>query len=94
MIGELNVVAKYYLMSMWYVGTPVMLLYIIINAFIGAGTIADAYRSSDYGDDIDAIYPPWTTAIGKSSVSNTVSNTVIFQHISCPSVHLYQLSDG
>jgi hypothetical protein len=62
MIGELNVVAKYYLMSMWYVGTPVMLLYIIVNAFIGMSSMADGYRSS-YGSDADLIYPPWTTAI-------------------------------
>ena len=60
-------------MSMWYVGTPAMILFIIIYAFIGYDTIAANYAGS-YGtvlvDGIEVIasnliYPDWTNVIGE-----------------------------
>lgn len=33
----MNIVAKIYFYSMWFVGTPVMIIFIIIYAFIGYG---------------------------------------------------------
>ena len=35
--GPMNIVAKIYFYSMWFVGTPVMIIFIIIYAFIGYG---------------------------------------------------------
>ena len=73
MIGRMNIVARIYFMSMWYVGTPAMILFIIIYAFIGYDTIAANYAGS-YGtvlvDGIEVIasnliYPDWTNVIGK-----------------------------
>ena len=72
MIGRMNIVARVYFMSMWYVGTPAMILFIIIYAFIGYDTIAANYAGS-YGtvlvDGIEVIasnliYPDWTNVIG------------------------------
>ena len=60
-------------MSMWYVGTPAMILFIIIYAFIGYDTIAANYAGS-YGTVLvggieviasNLIYPDWTNVIGK-----------------------------
>ena len=74
MIGRMNIVARVYFMSMWYVGTPAMILFIIIYAFIGYDTIAANYAGS-YGtvlvDGIEVIasnliYPDWTNVIGKN----------------------------
>jgi len=71
MIGRMNIVARVYFMSMWYCGTPAMILFIIIYAFIGYDTIAANYAGS-YGtvlvDGIEVIasnliYPDWTNVI-------------------------------
>jgi len=53
----MNIVAKIYFYSMWFVGTPVMIIFIIIYAFIGYGTMAEWY-----GDE--EVYPLWTSVIG------------------------------
>ena len=74
MIGRMNIVARIYFMSMWYAGTPAMILFIIIYAFIGYDTIAANYAGS-YGTVLvggieviasNLIYPDWTNVIGKS----------------------------
>ena len=60
-------------MSMWDAGTPAMILFIIIYAFIGYDTIAANYAGS-YGTVLvggieviasNLIYPDWTNVIGK-----------------------------
>ena len=61
MIGKMNVVAKGYLGFMWFIGTPAMMIFIIVYAFIGFKPLDEAY-------DIkfsELIYPSWTTVIGK-----------------------------
>lgn len=57
--GPMNIVSKIYFYSMWFVGTPVMIIFIIINAFIGYAPMSVWYGDED-------IYPMWSSVIGKS----------------------------
>ena len=84
MIGRMNIVARIYFMSMWYVGTPAMILFIIIYAFIGYDTIAANYAGS-YGTVLvggieviasNLIYPDWTNVIGKYKCGRKRSGAV------------------
>ena len=79
MIGRMNIVAKVYFSMMWFVGSPVMILFIgkfwtfsgvvvkpiisVINAFIGYKPLADRYFDT-YGDDAYLIYPAWSNGLG------------------------------
>ena len=56
----MNIVSKIYFYSMWYVGTPVMVVFIIIYAFIGYAPMSVWYGDAD-------IYPVWTDVIGMKS---------------------------
>ena len=56
-LGPMNIISKIYFYSMWFVGTPVMIIFIIIYAFIGY-----APMSVWYGDE--EIYPMWSSVIG------------------------------
>ena len=68
----MNIVAKIYFYSMWFVGTPVMIIFIIIYAFIGYGkflngpwigpNISQGTMAEWYGDE--EVYPLWTSVIG------------------------------
>jgi len=57
MNGPMNIVSKIYFYSMWFVGTPVMIIFIIINAFIGYAPMSVWYGDED-------IYPMWSSVIG------------------------------
>lgn len=83
MIGRMNIVAKVYFSLMWFVGSPVMILFIVINAFIGYKPLADRYFDT-YGEDAYLIYPPW---------SNGLANTVAFlAFIPIPIYFVYALA--
>ena len=43
MNGKMNKIAGWYLKSMWFVGSPIMLAFIIIFAFIKWTTVAESY---------------------------------------------------
>ena len=75
----MNIVAKVYFSMMWFVGSPVMILFIgktfnilkcfvkagisVINAFIGYKPLADRYVDT-YGTDAYLIYPAWSNGLG------------------------------
>ena len=63
MIGNLNVVGHWYLISMWFVGTPLMIIFICVYAFMGYAPVAEGYFGT-YGEDAYKIYPEWTDVIG------------------------------
>ena len=64
MIGKINKPVRYYFMSMWFVGSPVMILFIVANAFRGYKPMAEKY-SEDYGEEnAKLIYPDWSNVIG------------------------------
>lgn len=66
MVGSISIVTKGYFYSMWYLITPIMLLYVIITAFMGYDTIANIYRETT-GDAIDSpvqVFPRWSNTIG------------------------------
>ena len=54
----MNLISKIYFYSMWFVGTPVMIIFIIIYAFIGYAPMSVWYGDED-------IYPMWSSVIGK-----------------------------
>ena len=76
MIGRMNIVARYYLGSMWFFGTPAMLIYIIINAFMGFKPLHVAYTM----ENSELVYPTWTTVIGNLSRPEKLLLYLFFQH--------------
>ena len=64
MIGQINRPVRYYFMAMWFVGCPVMILFIVGNAFRGYQPMSEQY-ADDYGvENARLIYPKWTAVIG------------------------------
>lgn len=63
----MNIISKIYFYSMWFVGTPVMIIFIIIYAFIGYAPMSVWYGDED-------IYPMWSSVIGKLLVFISFSN--------------------
>ena len=53
----MNIISKIYFYSMWFVGTPVMIIFIIIYAFIGYAPMSVWYGDAE-------IYPMWSSVIG------------------------------
>ena len=74
MIGKMNVVAKGYLGFMWFIGTPAMMIFIIVYAFIGFKPLDEAYDI----EFSELIYPSWTTVIGKQF--SLLTALTIFKH--------------
>jgi hypothetical protein len=62
-LGELNIVAKGYFYSMWFVGAPVMIAFIIGITFSGHKTIGQYYGFDNPADGIE-IYPAWSNVLG------------------------------
>ena len=63
MVGTIPRPIKWYFMSMWFVGAPVMIIFIVINAFLGYAPIADRYEKV-YGENSYLIYPTWSNGLG------------------------------
>ena len=61
----MNIVSRGYFYLMWFVGTPVMVAYIIINSFIDYKTIAEWYGVHNLDDDLPEVYPKWSNTLGK-----------------------------
>ena len=64
MNGQPNIFVDFYMRFMWFVGSPIMLLFIIIYAFMSYAPVAELYEGL-YGDDAYRIYPKWSNVIGK-----------------------------
>ena len=59
---------------MWFVGSPVMILFIVANAFRGYKPMAEKY-SADYGEEnAKLIYPDWSNVIGEAKTYFKPSN--------------------
>jgi len=65
MVGSISIITKGYFYSMWYLITPVMLLYVIITAFSSYDTIANGYRgvTGDAADSPIQVFPEWSNTI-------------------------------
>lgn len=63
-LGKMNIVFRVYFYSMWFVGTPVMIIFILVNTFISYDTIA-GYYGFDNPDDGIEIYPAWCNNFGQ-----------------------------
>jgi SNF family Na+-dependent transporter len=66
MIGEMSPVFTWYFKSMWYVGTPLLLLMITLYTFSNFSSIAQAFEGA-YGKEVaNLIYPQWTNIFALS----------------------------
>jgi SNF family Na+-dependent transporter len=77
MIGNINIFAKIYFYAMWFVGTPVMLLFIIGYTFANYQTIAEMYGFDNPEDGIE-IYPAWCNNFAMVLSFSPVSTIVIY----------------
>ena len=59
----MNIVFRVYFYFMWFVGTPVMIIFILVNTFISYDTIAGYYGFDNPEDGIE-IYPAWCNNFG------------------------------
>ena len=62
-LGKMNIVFRVYFYFMWFVGTPVMIIFILVNTFISYDTIAGYYGFDNPEDGIE-IYPAWCNNFG------------------------------
>jgi SNF family Na+-dependent transporter len=78
MVGSVSIFTKGYFYSMWYLITPVMLLYVIITAFLGYDTIANNYRgvTEDAEDSPIQVFPEWSNTIGSYKNILPIFNSV------------------
>ena len=60
-IGSVNIISKIYFMFMWFIGSPALLIFIIVYAFIDYDTIGNKNGSTE-------IYPNWSNVIGKKTI--------------------------
>ena len=63
MVGTIPRPIKWYFMSMWFVGAPIMIIFIVVNSFIAYAPMADRYEET-YGTDSYLIYPQWSEGLG------------------------------
>lgn len=63
MIGEINIVARGYFYSMWFVGTPIMLAFILGYTFANYQTIGEMYGFDNPTDGLGEIYPAWSNTM-------------------------------
>ena len=73
----MNIVFRVYFYFMWFVGTPVMIIFILVNTFISYDTIAGYYGFDNPEDGID-IYPAWCNNFG-----TFFNHKFIFCHAFC-----------
>lgn len=77
MIGKMNIVFRVYFYFMWFVGTPVMIIFILVNTFISYDTIAGYYGFDNPEDGIE-IYPAWCNNFAMVLSFSPVSTIFIY----------------
>ena len=77
-LGKMNIVARGYFYTMWFVGTPVMIAFILGNTFKSYQTIGEMYGYDNPDDGLPEIYPQWSNTLGNWKLFFLCVNSIFY----------------